>query len=120
MTEYLVYNEYKKSSKSYTNYIIIQQAILEVLELPVDDKRNYYDKLANKLIEPSTSSKIYLYILITFCNIKKIPSIPPICIKSKYCSNIVSNIVEVHKKGSTPVTCNFRPISLPPTCEENP
>lgn len=81
---------------------------------------NCYDKVANKLTEPSTSSKIYFYILTTFCNIKKIPLIPPVCIKSKYSLNIVLNIVEVHKKGSKQVNDNFRPISLPPTCDENP
>lgn len=120
MTEYLVYNKCKKSSKSQTNYIIIQQAILEVLELAGGGKRNYYDKVANKLTEHSTSSKIYLYILTAFCNIKRIPLIPPICIKGKYSSNIVSNIVQIRKKRSKQITHNFRPISFSPTCEENP
>ena len=44
---------------------ILQQAISEVSEL-VDNAKNNYDKLANKLSNPSTSSKTYWSILETF------------------------------------------------------
>ena len=43
--------------------------ISEVPELVVDVKSSYYDKLANKLTEPSNSSKIYWSILKAFCSV---------------------------------------------------
>ena len=57
---------------------ILHQAISEVSELVDNAKNNYYDKLANKLSNPLTSSKTYWSMLKTFCNNNKIPLIPPI------------------------------------------
>ena len=47
------------------------------------DAQNNYYMLANKLSDPSTSSKKYWYILKTFCNNKKILLIPSIFIENK-------------------------------------
>ena len=44
--------------------------------------------LANKLSNPSTSSKTYWSILKTFCNNKKIPLIPPVFIGNKLESDL--------------------------------
>ena len=71
------------SSRNHTDYDILQQAISEVLELVDNAKNDYYDMLANKLSNSSTSSKTYWPILKTFCNNKKIPLIPPIFIGNK-------------------------------------
>ena len=92
MTEYIkskthwkkcIYNKYVNSSRNHADYDILQQAISEVLELVDNAKNNYYDKLANKLSNPSTSSKTYWSILKTFCNNKKMPLISPIFIGNK-------------------------------------
>ena len=80
MTEYIkskthwkkcIYNKYVNSSRNHADYDILQQAISEVLELVDNAKNNYYDKLANKLSNPSTSSKTYWSILKHFVIIRK-------------------------------------------------
>ena len=71
------------SSRNHAYYDILQQAISEVSELVDNTKNNYSDKLANKLSNPSTSSKTYWFILKIFCNNKKIPLIPLIFIGNK-------------------------------------
>ena len=42
------------SSRNHADYDILQQAISEVSDLVNNPKNNYYDKLANKLSNPST------------------------------------------------------------------
>ena len=69
--------------KNHADYDIFQQAISEISEL-VDNAKNNYNKLANKLSKPSTGSKTYWSIIKTFCNNKKISLIPPIFIGKKY------------------------------------
>ena len=78
MTEYIkskihwkicIYNQYLNSSMNNIDYDILQQAISEVSEL-VDNAKNNY-KLANKLSNPSTSSKTYWSILKHFVIIRK-------------------------------------------------
>ena len=71
------------SSRNHADFDILEQAISEVTELLDNAKNIYYDKLANKLSNPSTSSKTYWFIVKTICNNKKIPLIPPIFIGNK-------------------------------------
>ena len=96
MTEYIkskihwkncIYNQYVNSSRNHADYDILQQAVSEFSELADNAKNNYYDELANKLSNPSISSKTYWSILKTFCNNKKIPLIPPIFIGNTLESN---------------------------------
>ena len=54
------YNQYMNSTRNHANYDILQQAISEVLEL-VDDVKNYYDLLANKLSNPSTKILVIIF-----------------------------------------------------------
>ena len=70
------------SSRDHADYIILQQAISEVSNL-VDNAKNNYYMFANKLSNPSASSKTFWIILNIFCNSKKIPLIPPIFIGNK-------------------------------------
>ena len=42
------------SSRNHADYDILQQAISVVSDLVNNPKNNYYDKLANKLSNPST------------------------------------------------------------------
>ena len=75
---------------------ILQQAISEVSELVDNAKNNYYDKLANKLSNPSTSSKKYWSILETFCNNKTIPLILPIL---SFISNLLTSLLTILKSS---------------------
>ena len=68
-----IYNQCVNNSRNHADDNILQQAISEVSELADNAENNYYDMLANKLSNPSTSSKIYWSILKIFCNNKKIP-----------------------------------------------
>ena len=81
MTEYIkskihwkncIYNQYVKTQgiMQIMTYIL-HQAISEVSQLVDNAKNNYYDKLANKLSNPSTSSKTYWSILKHFVIIRK-------------------------------------------------
>ena len=78
-----IYNQLVNNSRNHADDNILQQAISEVSELADNAENNYYDMLANKLSNPSTSSKIYWSILKIFCNNKKIPLIPAIFIGNK-------------------------------------
>lgn len=53
-----IHNKYHIGLRTCADYVISQQAISEVSELVVDAKNSYYDKLANKLTDASTGSKI--------------------------------------------------------------
>ena len=77
-----IYKKYVNNSRNQTDCIILQKAVSEVSKL-VDDAKNNYYMLANKLSNTSTSSKIYWSIQTTFCKNKKTPLIPPIFIGNK-------------------------------------
>ena len=57
-----IYNKYNNDSKNCAGSVILKQAISEVSGLVVDAK-NSYDASANKLADPSTSSKTLWSIL---------------------------------------------------------
>ena len=61
----------------------MQQAIIEVSDLIYKKKNDYYNALAKKQSDPTTSSKTYWSILKTFYNTKKVPIIPPILLENK-------------------------------------
>ena len=52
-----------------------------------NSKQTYYSKLAGKLANPATSSKMYWSILKTFLNNKKNPCIPPLFHENKFITN---------------------------------
>ena len=61
----------------------MQQAITEASDLIYEKKNDYYNALAKKLSDPTTSSKTYWSILKTFYNTKKVSIIPPILIENE-------------------------------------
>ena len=61
----------------------MQQAITKVSDLIYQKKNDYYNALAKKLSDPTTSYKTYWSILKTFYNTKKVPIIPQILIENK-------------------------------------
>ena len=65
-------------------YKILTQQITDEIE---KEKHNYYDKLSNKLNDPSANQKKYWTVLKTLMNDKKTPLIPPILIDDTFVSD---------------------------------
>ena len=77
------YSKYLKKGKQQVDYMKLQNTIKKLSELISTTKDDYNLHLANKLIDPKTSSKTYWYILKTFYNSRKIPIIPPLLINDE-------------------------------------
>ena len=78
-----IYREYLKKRKQQVDYMKLQNTIKELLEL-ISNRMDDYDlHLANKLIDPTTSSKTYWSILNIFCNGRKLSIMPPLLINDK-------------------------------------
>ena len=80
MTEYIkikieqrdkIYENYLRSSKNNQDFQCLQSAIDNVSNTICKRKSDYYNQLAHKLIDPTTSSKTFWFILKTFVNGKK-------------------------------------------------
>ena len=54
-----IYREYLKKGKQQVDYMKLQNTIKELSELISTRKNDYKIHLANKLIDPATSSKTY-------------------------------------------------------------
>ena len=126
MTEYIkskihwkkfIYKQYVNSSRNHADYDILQQVISEVSELVDDAKSNYDDMLANKLSNPSTSSKTYWSILKTFFNNEKISLIPPIFIGNKIESDFKLKANQFNKYFASNSTTINNDSSLPSSFE---
>ena len=78
-----VYKDYLKNGKTNYHYIKLQYAILEVSAAISKWKDKYHRQLAQKLKDPSASSKLYWSVLKRFYNGKKVPIIPPLLINNK-------------------------------------
>ena len=98
------YRDYLKNGKTEADYMYVQHAKTEVSHLISESKDEYYNKLAMKLNNPKTNSKIYRSILKTFYNGRKIPIIPPLVkdgklesdfkIKANYFNNSFASLSE--------------------------
>ena len=77
------YKEYIKNGKTSYHYLQLQNAISEVSAAISRGKDEYHSRLAQKLSDPSASSKTYWSILKRFFNEKKVPIIPPLRINNK-------------------------------------
>ena len=78
-----IYKDYLKNGKTNYHYIKLQYAISEVSAAISKGKDEYHRRLAQKLSDPSASSKTYWSILKRFYNGKKVPIIPPLLINNK-------------------------------------
>ena len=65
------YKNYDQKNSKSLDYEILQSEIENVASIISERKRDYYNKLTQKLINPFTSSKTYWSILKTFFNGKK-------------------------------------------------
>ena len=54
-----IYKTFQNSSKNLAEYNTLQQAITELSDLMYEKKSDYYNALAKKLSDPTTSSKTY-------------------------------------------------------------
>ena len=77
-----IYKNYHQ--KNCLDYEILQSEIENVASIISERKSDYYNKLAQKLINPSTGSKTHWSILKTFINGKKIPLIPPLNVVNRF------------------------------------
>ena len=75
--------DYLKNGKTNYHYIKLQHAISEVSVAISKRKDEYYRQIAQKLSDPSASSKTYWSILKIFYNGKKVPITPPLLINNK-------------------------------------
>ena len=112
-----IYKQYVNSSRNHEDYDFLQQIVSEVSELVDGAKSNYYDMLANKLSNSSTSSKTYWFILKTFCNNKKTPLIPPIFIGNKIESDFKLKVNHFNKYFASKCTPINNDSSLPSSFE---
>ena len=78
-----IYKDYLKNCKTNYHYIKLQYAISEVSAAIFKGKDEYHQQLAQKLSDPSTSSKSYWSVLKIFYNGKRVPIIPPLLINKK-------------------------------------
>ena len=67
--------------------IRLQKAGTELINKIKSSKENFYNHLANKLNDPSTSNKTYCSIMKTSINGKKNPIIPTLLVNNKLISN---------------------------------
>ena len=78
-----IYKEYIKNGKTNYHYLQLENAISEISVAISRGKDDYNSRLAQKLRDPSASSKIYWSILKRFFSEKKVPIIPPLLINNK-------------------------------------
>ena len=78
-----IYKNYQKSFKSNKNFQYLQSAIDDASNTICKRKSDYYSQLAQKLIDPTASSKTFWSILKTFVNGSKVPLIPPLNVGNK-------------------------------------
>ena len=87
MTEYIktkiqqcdnIYKNYLRSSKNNQNFQYLQRAIDNVSNTICIRTSDHYNQLAQKLINPTASSKTFWSIIKAFVNGRKVPLIPPL------------------------------------------
>ena len=78
-----IYKDYLKNGKINYHYIKLQHVISEVSVAISKRKDEYHRQIAQKLSDPSASSKTYWSILKIFYNGKKVPITPPLLINNK-------------------------------------
>ena len=84
-----IFKQYIANEKSHTDYERLQLISNSLTETIRSFKEKFYCKLSTKLATPSTSSKTYWSILITFVNGKKIPIIPPLLVNDNFITNFL-------------------------------
>ena len=63
-----IYKSYLRSSKNYQDFQYLQSAVDDVSNIICKRKSDHYNQLAQKLIDPTASSKTFWSILKIFVN----------------------------------------------------
>ena len=81
------YKEYIRSGMRHNYYVRLENLTTELSNLIRDTKTEYDSKLAAKLLNPSTSAKIYWLILKNFVYGIEVPVITPLLINNEFIFN---------------------------------
>ena len=83
-----LYKKYIQNGRFESDFVYLQNLIIELNRLISSTKALYYENLAKKLNNPLLQAKTYWSILKTFYNDKKIPLIPPLLVDDKHVTDI--------------------------------
>ena len=83
-----LYKKYVQNGRFESDFVHLQNLIIELNELISSTKTLCYENLAKKLNNPLLQAKTYWSILKTFYNDKKIPLIPPLLVDDKHVTDI--------------------------------
>ena len=111
-----IYKNYLKNNKSNQSFATFQSFQSQLSSLITNLKNKYCSKVAEKLLDPSTSPKTYWSILKTLLNNKKVPVIPPIFHDNKFITDFKqkAEIFNSHfSKQCTPLINNSK---IPSEC----
>ena len=75
-----IFKKYLKDGRPNSVYENLQIITWDLTEATSSSKNVYYERLANNLSDPNTSSKAYWPIIKTLANGKKVPVILPILV----------------------------------------
>ena len=79
-----LYKKYIQNGRFESDFVYLENLIIELNELISSTKALYYENLAKKLNNPLLQAKNHWSILKTFYNDKKIPLIPPPLVNDKH------------------------------------
>ena len=85
-----LFKSYMANGRLAVDRVRLQKAGAELINIIKSSKEIFYNSLAKKLRDPSTSNKTCWSIIKTFINSKKTPIIPPLLVNS----NLISNFRE--------------------------
>ena len=85
-----LFKSYMANGRLTVDRVRLQKAGAELINIIKSSKENFYNNLAEKLNDPSTSNKKYLSTMKTFIDGKKPPIIPPLLVSN----NLISNFRE--------------------------
>ena len=106
-----IYKNCLKNNKRSQSFATFQSFQSQLSSLITNLKKQYYSKVAKKLLDPSTSPKTYWSILKAYLNKKKIPVIPPIFHDNKFITDFKqkAEIFNSHfSKQCTPLINNSK------------
>ena len=79
-----IFKEYLKDGRPNSVYKNLQTITWGLTEAISSSKNIYYERLANKLSDPNTTSKAYWSIIKTLVNSKNVPVVPPVLANNKH------------------------------------
>ena len=87
-----LYKKYIQNGRFESDFVYLQNLIIELNELISSTKTLYYENLAEKLNNPLLQPKTYWSVLKTFYDDKKIPLIPPLLVDDKHVTDTETKV----------------------------